>query len=120
MLAIQLRQFPAHSHALQLLQQLASEGVTNPTQDTRFIQGMQTIQQNALALQQQYITAAINEATSAGGAASANLSAAAQEQLQLDTNYTTELQAALNALGTSIGGVNVNSLINKQPATATP
>jgi hypothetical protein len=91
----------------QLIQQLASEGVTNPTQDSRYIAGMQTIQQNAAAQQQQYINAAITEATSAGGAASSNISSAANMQIQQDTDFQNSLAAAFGALGGSIGGVNV-------------
>ena len=93
----------------QLIQQLASQGVTNPTSDSRYIAGMQQIQQWAQAQQQQYITAAINEATSAGGAASANISQAANDQIQSDTAYQNALAAAFGALGGSIGGVNVNT-----------
>lgn len=88
----------------QLLQQLASQGVQNPTQDSRYIAGMQQIQNNALQLQQQYITAAINEATSAGGAASGNISTVANEQIQNDTAFQNSLAEAFGALGGAIGG----------------
>lgn len=88
----------------QLLQQLASQGVTNPTQDSRYLAGLQQIQQNALALQQQYITAAISEATSAGGAASANIANVANDQIQNDTAFQEALAQAFGALGGSVGG----------------
>jgi hypothetical protein len=90
-----------------LLQELASQGVTNPTQDSRYIAGMQQIQQNAAAQQQAYITAAISEATSAGGAASTNIATAANEQITNDADFQQALAAAFGALGGSIGGVNV-------------
>lgn len=90
-----------------LLQQLASEGVTNPTKDSRYIQGLQQIQQQALALQQQYITGAISEATAAGGAASQNIAQASQEQIQNDTAFQDALGEAFGALGGSLGGVTV-------------
>lgn len=88
----------------QLIQQLASEGVTNPTQDSRYISGLQQIQNNALQLQQQYITQAIQEATSAGGAASGNIATVANEQIQNDADYQNALAAAFGALGGFAGG----------------
>lgn len=88
----------------QLLQQLANEGVTNPKQDSRYIAGIQQIQQQALALQQQYITGAIQEATSAGGAASQNIATASQEQIQNDTAFQDALSQAFGALGGSVAG----------------
>lgn len=99
----------------QLIQQLASAGVTNPTQDSRYIQGMAQIQQQALALQQQYITAAINEATSAGGAAAGNISAVANQQVQEDTDFQNSLAAAVGALGSSLSGTNLNGIVNNRP-----
>ncbi len=100
----------------ELIQQLASEGVTDPTHDSRYIQGMQDIQQKALAQQQQYITAAISEATSAGGAASGNIANVANQQIAQDTAYQDALAQAFAALGGSIGGVNVNGIVNNRPA----
>lgn len=97
-----------------LLQQLASQGVTNPTKDSRYIAGMTQIQQWAAAQQQQYITAAISEATSAGGAASQNISTVANEQIQNDTAFQQSLAEAFGALGGSIGGVNPLSAVTKQ------
>lgn len=93
----------------QLIQQLAQQGVTNPTQDSRYIAGMQQIQQQAMAQQQAYIQQAIQNATSAGGAASGNIASVANEQVQLDTDYQNALAAAFGALGGSVGGgVNIN------------
>jgi len=99
-----------------LFQQLASAGVTNPTQDSRYIAGMQKIEQDAMALQQQFITQAIQQATSAGGAASSNIASVANEQIQQDTEYQNALSAAFAALGGSIGGGGIN--INQSKAAA--
>jgi hypothetical protein len=94
----------------QLIQQLASQGITNPTKSSQYQAGLAQIQQNALAMQQQYITAAIQEATSAGGAASKNIASVANEQVQLDTDFQNSLAQAFGALGGSIGGgVNVKA-----------
>lgn len=87
-----------------LIQQLANAGVTNVKNDSRYIQGMQQIQQQALALQNQYITQAINTATSAGGAASGNIATVANQQIQQDAAYQDALAKAFGALGESIGG----------------
>lgn len=93
----------------QLLQQLASSGVQNPTQDSRYIAGMQQIQQWAQGQQQAYITQAINEATQAGGAASQNIATVANEQIQEDKDFQDSLAAAFGALGGSLGGNIINS-----------
>lgn len=89
----------------QLISQLAGEGVTDPTKDSRYIQGMQQIQQEAIAQAQQYITAAIGEATSAGGAASGNLAAVANQQIQNDNEFQNSLTNAFGSLGSILGGV---------------
>lgn len=94
----------------QLLQQLASAGVTNPTQDSRYIAGMQQIQEQAMALQQSYIQQAIQNATGAAGVAGSNIASVANEQVQLDTDYQNALASAFAALGGSVGGsVNINT-----------
>lgn len=87
-----------------LLTQLAQQGVTDPKQDSRYVAGLQQIQQQALAMQQQYITAAISEATSAGGAASQNIATVANEQIQNDTAYQDALAQAFAAIGGAAGG----------------
>lgn len=92
----------------QLLQQLASQGITNPTKSSQYQAGLAAIQQQALAMQQNYITQAISEATSAGGAASGNIASVANEQVQLDTDYQNALAEAFGALGGSIGGGGIN------------
>lgn len=87
----------------ELIQQLASSGVTNPTQDSRYISGLAKIQQDALAMQQQFITQAIQTATQAGGAASQNIANVATQQIQQDTAYQDALAQAFAALGGSAG-----------------
>lgn len=86
-----------------LLQQLVASGVTNPTKDSRYIAGLQQIQQWALGQQQAYITQAISAATSAGGAASNNIATIANEQIQNDTSFQDSLAAAFGALGGNVG-----------------
>jgi len=83
----------------QLLQQLASQGVTDPTHDSRYLQGMQQIQQQVLAMQQQYIQQAISNAVSSGGAASGNIAQVANQQIAEDTSYQDALAQAFGALG---------------------
>lgn len=94
-----------------LLQQLASQGVTDPTHDSRYLSGMQQIQEWAQAQQQQYITAAIQEAVSAGGAASGNIATVANEQIQNDSSFQQSLAEAFGALGgiTQVGGTRPNT-----------
>lgn len=93
----------------QLLQRLSSQGISNPTQSSQYQQGMADIQQQALAQQQAYITQAISEATTAGGAASGNIASVANEQVQLDTDYQNALAAAFGALGGNVGGLTVKA-----------
>ena len=92
----------------QLIQQLVSEGVTDYQHDSRYIQGMQQIQQNILAQQQQFIQQAYQNAFSAAGAAGTNLQAAANEQTANDTSYSNALNNALTAAGSIVGGVPIN------------
>lgn len=86
----------------QLLQQLASSGSTDPSHDSRYIAGMQQIQQQAMALQQQFIQQAIQTAVSAGGAASNNIATVANQQITNDKDFSDSLAAAFAGLG---GGV---------------
>ena len=112
----QIQQF-VQQQQNQILQQLASEGVQNPTQDSRYISAMNSLQQQVVAMQQQFITQAIQEATSAGGAASQNIATAANEQIANDTAYQQALAAAFGGLGQAVGGgVNLGSLVNKPAA----
>lgn len=86
-----------------LIQQLASQGVRNVKNDSRYISGMETIQQNALALQQQYLTASLNAGLSAAGQASGNLTNVANQQLKDDNDYQGALSRAFGSLGAAFG-----------------
>lgn len=88
----------------QLIQQLANSGVTDYKNDSRYIQGMQQIEQQAIAQQQQYIQQAIQNGFSAAGAAAGNLSQVANEQLQQDKDFNESLTGALSSLGQLAGG----------------
>lgn len=96
----------------QLLQQLASSGVTNPQQDTRYVQGMQQIQQQAQIMTQQAIQQEFTQAMSSAGAASTNLTNAANMQTQSDNAFTTALSSAT----ASIGGMAALSNLTKKAA----
>lgn len=87
----------------ELIQQLASQGVTNMAGDSRFIQGMQQIREKAIALQQQFIAQALQAGTAAAGAAAGNLNSAAQQSLQNDTNFQSALSSAVGSLGNIFG-----------------
>ncbi len=88
-----------------LLQQLASEGSTDPTHDTRYIQGIEDIQQKAVAQAQEMLQQDLDNAFKAAGLAGQNLSAVAREQLSQDTSFNDALSQALAALGGSVGGL---------------
>lgn len=88
----------------QLIQQLANSGVTDFKNDSRYLQGMQDIQTKALAQQQQYIQDAITAGVSAGGAASGNIAAVANQQIAQDKEFQDALSAAFADLGSSAGG----------------
>lgn len=83
----------------QLFQQLANEGVQNPQQDSRFIQGMQQIKQQAMVMTQNFINQEFSTAFQAAGTASSNLIAAAKAQVQQDSNFTNALSAAMTSFG---------------------
>jgi hypothetical protein len=87
----------------QLIQQLASSGVTDFKNDSRYISGMQQIQQQALAQQQQYIQDAITAGVSAGGAAAVNISQVANEQIAQDQEFQQALSSAFNSFGSVLG-----------------
>ncbi len=93
----------------ELIQQLASSGVTNPASDSRYIQGMQQIQQQALAQKQAMLQQDITNAFSAAGAAGQNLGTVANAQVQNDASYQQALAAAMAALGGSVAGGTVST-----------
>jgi hypothetical protein len=82
-----------------LLTQLAQEGVQNPQQDSRYVQGMAAIGQQVQAMTQNYITAALQAGTAAAGDAASALTTAANAELATDQDF----QSALNSAFTSFG-----------------
>lgn len=88
----------------QLIQQLASSGVTDFKNDTRYIQGMQDINQKILAQQQQYVQQALTNGFTAAGQAAPALQTAATEQTANDTAYNDAVAKALEAAGSILGG----------------
>ena len=81
----------------QLFQQLANEGVTDPTQDSRFVQGQATIAQNSQIMYQGFITAAVNNGLAAQGNIDSTLQSAAQLQMENDANFRQSLASAAQA-----------------------
>lgn len=86
----------------ELLQQLASSGVTNPQGDSRYIAGMQQIQQWATTQKNAILQQDITNAFSAAGAAGTNLGTVANAQVQNDTAYQQALAAAMQAIGGTV------------------
>jgi hypothetical protein len=82
----------------ELFQQLANEGITDPSQDSRFVQGQQAIAQNAQIMYQKFITAAVTNGLAAQGNIDSTLQSAANMQAEADQNYQARLQAAASAL----------------------
>jgi hypothetical protein len=83
----------------QLYQQLASSGVTNPQSDSRYLQGLQQIQQQAQAMTAAYIQQTFANAMSEAGQAANDLNAAGTAATAADTAYTNALAQATAALG---------------------
>ena len=83
----------------QLYQMLASEGVTNPQNDSRFIAGMQQIQQQVQVMTQNYIQQTFQQAMSAAGQASSNLTSAANMQTTADLAFTSAMSSAIGSIG---------------------
>lgn len=89
----------------QLLQRLAQQGVQNPQHDSRYQQGMAEIQAQALALTQQYVSAALNAGLQAAGAASGNLANVANAEISQDNAFQDAMSKAVASLGGILGGV---------------
>ena len=85
----------------QLYQQLANEGVTDPRQDSRFVQGQQAIEQNAQIMYQGFINAAVTNGINALGPTTTALTNAAQLQMEQDQAYRAALASATQAFGIS-------------------
>lgn len=82
-----------------LYQNLASSGVTNPTSDTRYIQGLGSIAQQASVMTQGFVQQEFNNAFQAAGEASGNLIAAANAQISEDNAFTAALSSAFTSAG---------------------
>lgn len=82
-----------------LIQQLASQGVTDVHNDSRYISGVAKIKQDALAMQNNILQQDLNNAFTAAGAAGQNLSSVASQQVQQDTAFQNALAEAMAALG---------------------
>ena len=104
--AAQVAQYRSQAES-QLIQQLANEGVANPTQDTRYIQGMATIEQNSQIMSQQFITAALSSGLTAAGDAANALNAAAKAQLTTDNQFQSALNSAMQSFGLVEGLSNI-------------
>lgn len=90
----------------QLFQSLANAGVQSPTQDSRYIQGMESIDQQATALLQGFINSEFQNGFAAAGSAASNLSTAAQAQINQDANFQSALNAAFQSFGLTMGASN--------------
>lgn len=88
----------------QLIQQLASQGVTNPKGDSRYLAGLQQIQEQAQAMQQQFLTATLQAGLSAAGQASNNLSSVANSEINNDNAFQKSLSDAIASLGLIAAG----------------
>lgn len=90
----------------QLYQQLANQGISNPSQSSQWIQGKQQIDQQIEVVKgkmvQQLVQQAVSTqgaATSATSAADATLMQAAQLQVQQDQNFQNAISSALQSFG---------------------
>jgi len=100
-----------------LLQQIANQGITNPTQSSEYLQGKNQIDQQALAMQVQMINQLVSTGFQAASAANAGVSTAtnvtsaldntlmqtAQLQIQMDQQYQQAIGSAMQALGLIAG-----------------
>lgn len=100
--AAQISQYSSSAES-QLRQQLANEGVADPTKDSRYIAGMATISQNAQIMSQQFITGALTSGLSAAGDAASALTTAANAQLAVDKEFQDALNSATQSFGLIMG-----------------
>lgn len=88
----------------QLIQQLVNSGVTNFKNDSRYVQGMQDIQNQSIAMQNQMLQQTFDNAFHAAGAAGTNLGAVANQQVQQDKDFQDAMAAAFAGVGMAAGG----------------
>lgn len=87
----------------QLFQQLANQGVADPRQDSRFVQGLQEIEQQATAMTENFVQTAFKNGFTAAGAAAPALTTAANAQVAQDNDFQSALNAAMQAFGQAQG-----------------
>src|SRR5262249_769252 len=87
----------------QLRQQYASAGRPNYQQDSSYLYGVQQIEQQAVAMQQQFIDSMIKNGLSAAGGATTALNQVAQMQIQEDRNFQQAIGDAVKAFGYVMG-----------------
>lgn len=95
----------------QLYQQLASAGVTNPKQDSRYVEGMQTIQQQAESMKQQLLGGDLAAGQNAAEAATKDLTAVSEMQNKADEEYQQAIGDAVQSFATIAGGNSISKLL---------
>lgn len=96
--AAQIAQFTQQAQS-QLFQQLANSGVADPTKDSRYVSGLQQIQQQAQAMTQNFIQQEFTTGFAAAGQAANTLTTAANAEVQQDNNFQSALNSALQSFG---------------------
>lgn len=82
-----------------LFQQLANEGVADPRSDSRYVAGMQQIEQQAQVMTQQFINQEFQTGFAAAGQAAGTLGQAASAEVGQDKSFQDALSSALQAFG---------------------
>lgn len=90
-----------------LYQQLAAQGI-DPRTSTQFQAGMQQIEQQAQAMQRQFIDSMFQQAFTAGGQSSNTLLALSQQSMAQDAAFRQAITSALTSIGLAAGGGGVN------------
>lgn len=86
----------------QARQQVASQG-RDPQHDTAYLQMVQQIEQQAVAMQQQFLDSTLKAGLSASGQVSNDLLAAAKMQMASDQQFASSISAATTAIGLVAG-----------------
>jgi hypothetical protein len=96
--AAQVSQFRQNAQS-QLFQQIANSGVADPTKDSRYVAGLQQIEQQAQAMTQNFIQQEFTTGFAAAGQAAGALNTAAQAQVASDNSFQSALNASLQSFG---------------------
>ncbi len=83
----------------QLFQQLANAGVTDPTKDSRYVQGLQDIERQKQGMIQSFIQQAFTTGFTAAGQAAGALNSAATHEVATDTSFQDALSKAIESFG---------------------